>query len=149
MGCLDIDFCPLLSLSCYAGCMVAKGNAAAGKERAFLFSSNPDKEDGPKSANTNHRRIMKSVYDSEAFVLVASMVGGLLGIHSIRKFAASFGQAMGLEVSDVDCRGRWKSESANGGWRGKAVVEKCYISPDQPYIDSNAAEKLCYNSPVA
>ena len=96
----------------------------SGKENTFLFTSDPHDEKGPPNANTTYRRTLKATYEEPEFVVVLSMIGGLLGIHSIRKFAASFGHAMGLHIPSIDCRGRWKLQSGNGGRKGGSIVEK-------------------------
>ena len=54
---------------------------------------------------------------------------------------------MGMHTEDVDTCGRWKSGSS-GGDKGGAVVEKHYISPNQPFIDKNVAAQLCNGSPI-
>ena len=54
---------------------------------------------------------------------------------------------MGMHTEDVDTRGRWKSGSSGAGKAG-SVVEKHYISPNQPFIDANVAAQLCNGSPI-
>ena len=54
---------------------------------------------------------------------------------------------MGMHSKDVDVRGRWKTKS--GGGNSNKVVDQCYISPDQPFVDANVTATLCLGSPIA
>ena len=146
LGALDPAFCVLLHLSLHVENWIARGNACAGKEGAFLFTADSDEIRGPANMNKTYRNVMKKVYQCAEFVAISALVGGKLGIHSLRKFAATFARAMGMHSEDVDVRGRWKTKS--GGGNSNKVVDPCYISPDQLFVDANVTATLCLGSPM-
>ena len=126
LGSMDIDFCVLLGLSIYLEVWIKRGHAAAG-EKAFLFTDNSNEMSGPRSANKRYREILKSIFQSNDFKAIAITVGGIIGSHSIRKFAATFAKAMGCSLDQVDTRGRWKT-------RKSGRVVDAYVSPEQATI---------------
>ena len=63
---------------------------------------------------------------------------GLLGSHSIRKFAAAHVRKCGISKDDKDIRSRWK---------GKGRVSHVYDDVELPYPDCKVAEKLCFGGP--
>ena len=64
--------------------------------------------------------------------------GGLLGSHSIRKFASTHVRRCGISKDDKDTRGRWK---------GRGRVSDQYNDVELPYPDCKVAEKLCMGGP--
>jgi hypothetical protein len=143
LGSLNIHFCVLLHLALYLEEWIEDGNAVAGYDEAFLFSSKTGKnwkgEDfGPISAKTIYRKTLAAVYSSEAFLVVSCQMSKLkLGSHSLRKFAATFAKHCGSTTSEIEERGRWKGCKSNS-----RVVEGSYISQEQPYIDASVAHNL-------
>jgi hypothetical protein len=148
LGTCDPDFCVLLHLALHVEYWIESGNACASRDSAFLFTNDANPETGPASANRWYQDTLRKIYECAAFLVVMAQVGGKLGIHSLRKFAATFARAMGQHCEDVDVRGRWKSKPGENGNFNK-VVKTVYVSPDQPFIDANVAATLCLGSPIA
>ena len=63
---------------------------------------------------------------------------GLLGSHSIRKFAATHSRRCGITKDEKDIRGRWKN---------RARVSDAYDDVELPYPDAKVASKLCIGGP--
>ena len=144
LGCDDPDFCVLLNMACYLESYLAQGNGANGWDDTFLFNGHQDPERAPKLARKNYQQNMAAAMKSPEFREVFSVFGGMVGTHSVRKFASTYARRWGLSSADVDSRGRWKgSEGSN------RIVNTSYISPDQPFIDANVASALCLGKPVA
>ncbi|CAB9505505.1 unknown protein [Seminavis robusta] len=123
LGSMDTDFCAMLGLANYMEASFNYGYGAAGREDAFLFTPESDPKLAPKHCNAAYRNILKAVF------LSAPFCAGVLGSHSIRKFAATLARGMGATADEVDIRGRWKARLS-----GRVV---------DPWIDARVAEKLC------
>ncbi|CAB9511702.1 expressed unknown protein [Seminavis robusta] len=132
----------MLGLANYMEASFNYGYGAAGREDAFLFTPESDPKLAPKHCNAAYRNILKAVFLSAPFLAVALLIAGVLGSHSIRKFAATLARGMGATADEVDIRGRWKA-------RLSGRVVDAYISPEQPWIDARVAEKLCMGAPIA
>lgn len=63
------------------------------------------------------------------------------------KFAVAFARATGVHSDNVAIRSCWKMKS-DGGASNK-VINKCHISPHQPFVNANVAVTLCLSSPIA
>jgi hypothetical protein len=63
---------------------------------------------------------------------------GLLGSHSIRKFAATHTCRCSITKDEKDIRGRWKN---------RAQVSDAYDDVELPYPDAKVANKLCIGGP--
>lgn len=92
-------------------------------------------KDGHLFGGSKCRHGMRRLFD----VLVSdddfqSLMSGLLGNHSVRKGAATFGMRSGLSRDHTNRRGRW---------RVRRQVVDVYIDPNLPYPDALAASKLC------
>jgi hypothetical protein len=87
--------------------------------------------------------MLRLIFKTAEFVAVCAHIVGLVGTHSIRKFAASLASLFGKSSSDIETRGRWK------GADGKDIVRSAYITPEQPFVDASVASTLCNGSPVA
>ncbi|CAB9528583.1 unknown protein [Seminavis robusta] len=142
LGSMDTDFCALLGLANYMEASFNYGYGAAGRENASLFTPESDPKLASKHCNAAYRNILKAVFLSAPFLAVAVLIAGVLGSHSIRKFAATLARGMGATADEVDIRGRWKA-------RLSGLVVDAYISPEQPWIDARVAEKLCMGAPIA
>eukprot|EP00797_Seminavis_robusta_P009596 Sro1698_g291960.1 n/a (410) ;mRNA; r:10995-12284 len=132
LGSMDTDFCAMLGLANYMEASFNYGYGAAGREDAFLFTPESDPKLAPKHCNAAYRNILKAVFLSAPFLAVALLIAGVLGSHSIRKFAATL--ARGWEV---DIRGRWKA-------RLSGRVVDAYISPEQPWIDARVPKSFAW-----
>ncbi|CAB9513428.1 unknown protein [Seminavis robusta] len=139
---MDTDFCAMLRLANYMEASFNYGYGAVGREDAFLFTPESDPKLAPKHCNAAYRNILKAVFLSAPFLAVAVLIAGVLGSHSIRKFAATLARGMGATADEVDIRGCWKA-------RLSGRVVDAYISPEQPWIDAGVAEKLCMGAPIA
>ena len=64
--------------------------------------------------------------------------GGLLGSHSIRKFAATHIRLCGCTKDEKDIRGRWKSRKR---------ISDVYDDVELPYPDAKVANRLCIGGP--
>ncbi|CAB9525594.1 unknown protein [Seminavis robusta] len=89
LGSMDTDFCAMLGLANYMEASFNYGYGAAGREDAFLFTPESDPKLAPKHCNAAYRNILKAVFLSAPFLAVALLIAGVLGSHSIRKFAAT------------------------------------------------------------
>ena len=102
IGSFDHDLCVLLALALFLEEWINQGSASAGKEAAFLFTSDSNPKKGPAKVNRNYRTALKTIFAMAEFVVVAAKLGGLLGLHSMRKFGASFARSLGSSPDDVD-----------------------------------------------
>ena len=82
--------------------------------------------------------IAQSIFGQNVFKRDEFQLSGLLGSHSIRKFAATHVRKCGISKDDKDIRGRWK---------GKGRVSDVYDDVELPYPDCKVAEKLCIGGP--
>ncbi|CAB9520169.1 unknown protein [Seminavis robusta] len=134
LGSMDTDFC-------YMEASFNYGYGAAGREDAFLFTPESDPKLAPNTATQPTATFSRLSFCRLHFWLWRSHCG-VLGSHSIRKFAATLARGMGATADEVDIRGRWKA-------RLSGRVVDAYISPEQPWIDARVAEKLCMGAPIA
>lgn len=44
-------------------------------------------------------------------------------------------------------RARWKTKTSSAS--SNKVVDKCCVSPDQPFVDANVTAMICLGSPIA
>lgn len=138
LGAMDTDFCVLLMVGVYLECWIQMGHA---NTSPFLFSANGDIEKGPAAAGKDYRTKLKKTYQHSDFLALAILIGGLLGIHSIRKCSVTFGKAVGRSADDLDVRGRWKR-------LGGRMIGR-YIAVDQPIIDTITCQSLCPGGAIA
>jgi hypothetical protein len=88
---------------------------------------------GQKSKETAQNIFGQKVFKREEF-----QEAGLLGSHSIRKFASTHVRGCGISKDDRDTRGRWK---------GRSRASDRYDDVELPYPDCKVAEKLCIGGP--
>ena len=150
LGSMETYFCALLNLALFMEEAAARGRASAGREEAFLFTTDQSKDAkgkplGPGRCNKSFQNICRKIFKKcqEMVDLVAS-IGGSLGSHSIRKFASTFARRLGKLPGDVEFRGRWKGDESK-----HKIINGSYISPDQPFIDADVAACLCHNQPIS
>ncbi|CAB9519184.1 unknown protein [Seminavis robusta] len=163
LGAMDTQYCTHLALAIYLEEAIARGRACSGFDKAYLFTDDFDpsppegrnwepeeleknrKNSPTKKLCSRYRTCLKSIFESEVFLAISSTIGGLIGSHSIRKYAATLAKRFGVSMRDVDGRGRWKGDTATK----HKVAAGHYVSPDQPFIDANVARVLCLDNPVA
>jgi hypothetical protein len=89
LGSMDTDFCVLMALAIYLEHWIEHGD---GLQSRFLFSDDID-DGAPKRVKDNiQETLRRDVFGSNAFVRVRP---GLLGTHSLRKFASTFARRNG------------------------------------------------------
>lgn len=102
LGSMNTDFCLLLALAVYLESWL--GNSLS--ERIFLFGDDTDEKKTPKRIKETYSRALKrEIFDNPEFTELSR---DDLGVHSLRKFAASWARANGCITDDIEMRGRWK-----------------------------------------
>ena len=150
LGSMDTTFCALLHLAIYMETSLMRGSAAAGYEKAFLFTDDlsVDEEgvpNGPRRINSKFQGICTRIFKRcKEFVELLEQLGGSLGSHSIRKFAATFASRLGIGLPEIDYRGRWKSKDER-----EHKVAAMYVNKDHAFVDATVAAVLCHNQPIA
>jgi hypothetical protein len=138
LGAMDTTFCILLNTGIYLESWIAGGHA---NTSPFIFCSDGDPAKGPKNVGRVYRQVLKAIYEDPEFRALAELLGGLLGIHSIRKFASTFAKVVGRSADDIDVRARWKRLA------GRMIGR--YINVDQPIIDTICCQSLCVGGAIA
>ena len=115
--CID----PILGLAIYLETSRAAGELLCKTKHVF----------GGEKARHTIRRLFDTLVSHDDFQV---MLTGLLGNHSVRKGAATFGMRSGLSRDHTNRRGRW---------RIRRQVVDVYIDNNLPYPDALAASKLC------
>ena len=64
---------------------------------------------------------------------------GLMGTHSLRKFAVTVGRRNGCSKDEIDHRGRWKGDHRQ---------QDTYADTTIPYVDAKVAAALCKGGPI-
>jgi hypothetical protein len=62
------------------------------------------------SGDKKAKDITQSIFGQKVFCLDEFQGGGLLGSHSIRKFASTHARRCGISKDNRDTRGRWKGK---------------------------------------
>jgi len=127
-----------LNTGIYLECWISLGHADTS---AYMFTDNGHQINGPKAAGHIYRQKLKLVFQDDEFAALSQHREGLLGVHSIRKFATTYAKATGHRLEDVETRARWKH--ASGRMIGR------YIAVDQPGVDANCCEDLCVGGAIA
>ena len=133
LGAMNDMFCVLLNTGVYLECWLEQGN---GDVSPYLFTEKND----AKSLVRVYRAALKNVYEDAEFVALASLLGGLLGIHGIRKFAATYAKSVGRPAEEIDVRARWKR-------LGGRMIGR-YIAVDQPIVDTVVCQALCVGGAI-
>ena len=108
--------------------------AAAASPYMFAFTEDITIPSGRQKA----KDMAQTIFGQRIFRRQEFQTLGLLGSHSIRKFASTHVRNCGLSKDDKDTRGRWK---------GKGRVSDRYDDVELPYPDCKVAEKLCMGGP--
>ena len=127
-------FCVILSLGLWLE-MNLRENVSAGLS-PYVFSFSDDV--GLASGNLKAKEIARTIFGQKIFKLEELSQIGMLGSHSIRKFAATHARRCGVTKDEKDIRGRWK---------GKGRVSDVYDDVELPYPDCKVAEKLAMGGP--
>ena len=129
IGAMDERYCILLAL--------AEFLETNEDPSSFLFGI--DREEDPKALKKKASDVLKFVVlTSGEFQL--TIPSGLLGTHSVRKFASTRARRNGASRDDVDSRGRWRKRKRQSD---------TYIDPSLPYPDAKVAAILCKGGPIA
>jgi hypothetical protein len=88
------------------------------------------------SGGQKTKEMAQNIFGQKYLSMRSSNLQGLLGSHSIRKFAATDAHCCGISKVDKDTRGHWK---------GKSSVSDCYDDVALPYPgDCKVAEEALY-----
>jgi len=138
LGAANPVFCILLSLALF----LEERFHCFGTNSKYLYTEDLD-EGAPKRAVKSYSTMVRDkVFLNGRFRAVSSSTRGLLGMHSFRKFPATWAAMLGATQDEVDTsRGRWKKG------RGGRVSSR-YINPHQPYSDGKVCGLLCVDGPV-
>jgi hypothetical protein len=94
-------------------------------------------KDDPDSIKSSAAHHLKVIFEDEGF---NAFLDGLMGTHSLRKFAVNTARRNGCSKDDTDHRGRWKGDSRQ---------QDVYADTTIPYVDAKVAAALCKGGPVA
>ena len=127
-------FCVYISLGLWLEFNLQSNPTAVASPYLFSFSDDITIPNGGRKAKETAQNIFgQRLFCREEFQRI-----GLLGSHSIRKFASTHVRRCGISKDDKDTRGRWK---------GKSRVSDRYDDVELPYPDAKVAEKLCIGGP--
>lgn len=134
LGSMDVDYCILLALAVYLESWLE----TAQSNKIFLFGDDVDLQKTPtRIKDTYSRALKKELFDNQEFT---ELPRHTLGVHSLRKYAASWSRSNGCTADEIEGRGRWKRHC-------NRIVDK-YIDVEQEYIDAKVAAVLCVGGPI-
>ena len=138
LGAANPVFCIILSLAVY----LEERFSRFGVNSRFLYTEDVDNEAPKRAVKSYSKTVREKVFLNHEFQLLSSNTRGSLGMHSFRKFPATWAILLGATQDEVDVRGRWK--------RGRAGrVSTRYINPCQPYSDATkVCSLLCVDGPI-
>jgi hypothetical protein len=134
LGSMDPVFCVLISLGVWLELNLRHNPAAVASPYVFAFTEDITIPSGGQKA----KDMAQTIFGQRIFRRQEFQELGLLGSHSIRKFASTHVRKCGILKDDKDTRGRWK---------GKGRVSDWYDDVELPYPDCRVAEKLCLGGP--
>jgi hypothetical protein len=134
LGTMNPVFCVFISLGLWLECNLRSTPTAIASPYVFAFSADITIPAGGLKA----KEIAQAIFGQKVLRLEEFQSGGLLGSHSIRKFASTHVRRCGISKDDKDTRGRWK---------GMGRVSDQYDDVELPYPDCKVAEKLCIGGP--
>ena len=138
LGSMNPLFCVLLDLAIY---LEVKFSRDGSLHSQYVYTDEIDEKAPKQCLAAYSRAVKKQVFDNYAFLVLSCQTAGGLGVHSIRKFPASWIKTVGGTQDEIDVRGRWKGVSGNR-------VSTRYINPEQQYTDAKMAGLLCMDGPV-
>ena len=138
-GSWDVDYCILIALGLYLEIGFIHGTGRLGE---LLFSDEVtlrSRGNVKRLKNRYQTVLTKHVFVHPTFIPLMKK-GKAYGTHSIRKYASSFARSNNCSKDDINCRGRWKSDS-------KKTVDR-YIDVEQEWIDGKVGGTLCVGGPI-
>jgi len=136
LGSMNPVYCVMCSLALWLETNLRNNPAAMLSPYVFSFCDDVRIPSGGRKAKDIAQHIFgQKVFKQEEFIAAE---GGMLGSHSIRKYAATHARRCGVTKDEKDIRGRWK---------GKGRVSDVYDDVELPYPDAKVAEKLCIGGP--
>jgi len=138
LGSMNPMFCVLLELAIYLEVKFSRDGSLHSK---YAFTDEVDEKAPKRCLEAYSRAVKKQVFDTGIFLQLARQIAGGIGVHSIRKFPASWLKMVGAIQDEIDVRGRWKGLSGNR-------VSTRYINPEQQYTDAKMAGLLSMDGPV-
>jgi hypothetical protein len=130
LGSINPVYCVYISLGLWLELNLRSNASAMASPYVFAFSDDITIPGGGQKAKDT----AQNIFGQKVLKLEEFQTGGLLGSHSIRKFASTHVRRCGISKDDKDTRGRWK---------GKGRVSDRYDDVELPYPDCKVAEKLC------
>lgn len=106
----------------------------------FLFTDSTDEKQGPNNIKERYgRRLEKVVWEVQEFKDLEDepQAHNGLGTTSLRKFCCNTANERGLTDPQIEFRGRWVGD------KGKKVIRRHYMRPEDIYTDSYAASQFC------
>jgi hypothetical protein len=125
---LDWQTCLFLSLATYLEACYENG---IGIHHKYLFGVN----NSARSNVTFYSKALTACWKSEDFVKRQS---GLIGTHSLRKYATTRARECGGSKDEVDGRGRWR----------KKRISDVYTAMLLPFPDARVCALLCVKGPI-
>ena len=135
LGSLDPVFCVFVSLSIWLEYILS----ATSGHSPYVFALNVDFNvpAGGVKAKEFAGKTLRNLFGGSDFIAGRD---GLIGTHSIRKFAATRARLGGATKDDRDHRGRWKTNKC---------VSDTYEDTELPYVDGKVAAMLCPGGPCS
>ena len=111
-----------------------------GLTSTYLYTDAHD-DKAPKRCNKQYQRHLGRIMKNPLMIALILLVAGLLGTHSIRKFAKTWAKrAGGCHSEETDVRGRWRHK--------RNQTSDVYEELEQPYYDAKVAAVLCIGGPI-
>ena len=135
MGAMDPTYCVLIGLAVWLEVFMTRGGVAL--QTPYIFGLN-DNITVPAGGDRVKDQI-QAIFANEIFNRAEFQTGGLLGSHSVRKYASSHARGSGANKDDKDLRGRWKVSTR---------ISDVYDNVELPFVDAEVAGMLCVGGPV-
>jgi hypothetical protein len=131
LGAKDRKYCVLIGLAIHLETWIESGTGAASE---FIFDLRGT-NDPEHTKDVIGNYLTNRVLNNEQFRVAGP---GLLGTHSIRKFAVTYARRNGCNQDVTEVRGRWKKQ--------RRQVDT-YTDPNIPFADAQVAATLCKGGP--
>jgi hypothetical protein len=106
LGSMDPVFCVMISLGLWPEFHLQSNPTAMASLYVFAFSDDITIPGGGQKA----KETVQNIFGQKVLKVQEFQSGGLLGSHSIRKFASTHVRRCGVSKDDKDTRGRWKGK---------------------------------------